>query len=57
MQRSIIFVKVRNVSRDNLINFLASGIFQNLSITHASTWSIQDGPPETTSESLSALAW
>lgn len=36
--------------------FLAAGIFQTLSITYSSTWAVQDGPPETTSDSLSALA-
>lgn len=38
------------------MHFLAAGIFQNLSVSYASTWAIQDGPPETTSDSLIALA-
>lgn len=35
---------------------LASGIFQSLSVSYASTWVVQDGPPETTCDSLCALA-
>ena len=37
-------------------DFLAAGIFQTLSVTYASTWGIQDGPPETTSDCLIALS-
>lgn len=47
-----------NIAADKCITyqiFKAAGTFQNLAITHASTWAVQDGPPETKSESLNAL--
>ncbi len=34
----------------------ASGVFQFLSTSYGKAWEIQDGPPETTSASLLALA-
>lgn len=34
----------------------ASGIFQFLSTSYGRAWEVQDGPPETTSASLAALA-
>ncbi len=43
-----------NVAVDLLCR--ASGVFQFLSGSYGRTWEIQDGPPETTSASLSALA-
>lgn len=45
----------KNFSELIIYLFIAAGIFQTLSITYSSTWSVQDGPPETNSESLSAL--
>lgn len=55
----MIYAEVNRVFLDIeviIISPIASGIFQSLSITFAITWSVQDGPPETSTDSLAALA-